>query len=327
MKRRLLFVVNVDWYFLSHRLPIALAARQHGYEVHVATGLTAPASAIADHGFVVHPLQLERGSSDPFEAVRLLRELHRLFRALQPDLVHLVTIKPVLLGGIAARLARVPAVVAAVPGLGYVFSARGVVARARRMIVSQLYRRVFGHPNLRVIVQNRDDLELLRQNAGLDPERASLIRGSGVDLSVFVPVAQAPGAPLVLLAARLLADKGVREFAVAARRLRAYRGARFVLAGDPDIANPASIPQAELQAWLAEGFLEWWGYRADMPAVLAAASIVVLPSYREGLPKLLAEAAACGRAVITTDVPGCRDAVVAGQTALLVPPRDADALA
>lgn len=326
MKPRLLFVVNVDWFFLSHRLPIAKAALAAGYEVHIATGLTQAPAILADHGLVVHPLKLDRRSTGVFGVLRLLRDLLRLFREIRPDLVHLVTIKPVLLGGLAARWTGVPAVVAAVPGLGYVFTARGWLASCRRALVRRLYRAALNHPNLRVIVQNRDDLAQLQRHAGLDPARAVLIRGSGVDPAIYTLTPQPPGAPVVMLAARLLSDKGVREFAAAARKLHQYGGTRFVLVGDVDAGNPASLTRAEVQHWVDEGLLEWWGHRDDMPAVLSAASIVVLPSYREGLPKVLVEAAACGRAVVTTDVPGCRDAVAPGASALLVPSHDADAL-
>lgn len=326
-KPRLLIVVNVDWFFLSHRLPIALAARDAGYEVHVAAALTRAVADIERHGLTLHPLDIDRRSAGLSQALKLLGSLSRLMCALAPDVVHLVTIKPVLLGGLAARLARVPRVVAAISGLGFVFTARGAVATLRRLAVSALYRLALAHPGVCVIFQNADDQALLQRYAGVRDTQVVRIRGSGVDLAAW-PMLPLPEGPVtVLMASRLLVDKGVMEFVEAARRLRGHRGARFVLVGDVDPGNPTSLARDLVQAWAEEGLIEWWGHRTDMPTVLAAAHLVVLPSYREGLPKGLIEAAACGRAVVTTDVPGCRDAIDPGRTGLLVKVRDARALA
>jgi len=328
MSPTLLFVVNVDWFFLSHRLPIALEAMRQGYQVHIATGLTDKQGELQRNGLVVHPLALDRSSAGLGNAWRTMVQLWRIFRAVRPDLVHLVTIKPVLLGGLVARLAGVPAVVAAVSGLGFVFVAKGVKASARRWLVGGLYRLALGHHNLKVIFQNPDDRASLARLAHLPRRKVAMIRGSGVDLTQYGVMPTPPGMPVVVLAARLLADKGVLEFVQAARLLR-QRGcnARFVLVGTVDTANPTSFTDADVTAWVHDGVVEWWGHRADMPQVLAATQLVVLPSYREGLPKILIEAAACGRAVVTTDVPGCRDAIDPGITGVLVPVRDAAALA
>lgn len=326
-KPKLLFVVNVDWFFLSHRLPLALAARDAGYEVHVATSLTCPAAELQSHGFLVHALDIDRRSAGPVQAMRLTATLYRMMRSLTPEVVHLVTIKPVLLGGLAARMVRVPRVIAAISGLGFVFTARGTVALLRRLIVSAMYRLALCGPRVRVIFQNADDQAMLQRYAGIRDNQVVRIRGSGVDLSAWQATSLPDGPPVVLMASRLLVDKGVREFAEAARRLRGHRGARFVLVGDLDPGNPTSLIREQVQGWVDEGRIEWWGHRSDMTAVLAMAHIVVLPSYREGLPKGLIEAAACGRAVVTTDVPGCRDAIDPGRTGLLVPVRDAQALA
>lgn len=328
MTRTLMFVVNVDWFFLSHRLPIALEAQRQGYQVHIATGLTDRLDELQRHGLVVHPLALDRSSVGLGNAWRTVAQLWRVFRAVRPDVVHLVTIKPVLLGGLVARLAGVPAVVAAVSGLGFVFMAHGAKAKVRRWLVGALYRVALGHRNLKVIFQNPDDLRSLAKIADLPDSRVTMIRGSGVDLERYIPQPLPGGVPVVVLAARLLADKGLLEFVQAARLLK-QRGchARFALVGTIDPANPTSFTQAELDDWVHEGVVEWWGHRSDMPQVLAAAQLVVLPSYREGLPKVLLEAAACGRAVVTTDVPGCRDAIDPGVTGVLVPVCNAAALA
>ena len=329
MSKTLLFVVNVDWFFLSHRLPIAQEAIRQGYKVHIATALTDKRDELRGRGLVVHPLTLDRSSAGVGDAWRTMAQLWQIFRAVQPDVVHLVTIKPVLLGGLVARLAGVPAVVAAVSGLGFVFVARGAVAAVRRWLVGALYQVALGHRNLRVIFQNADDLRSLAKVAHLSAAKVKMIRGSGVDLALYAKMPLPGGVPVVVLAARLLADKGVMEFVQAARLLR-QRGcnARFVLVGTTDAFNPTSFSDEEVTAWVHEGAVEWWGHRTDMPQVLAAARMAVLPSYYgEGLPKVLIEAAACGRVVVTTDHPGCRDAIDPGVTGVLVPVRNAVALA
>jgi len=322
-----MFVVNTDKFFMSHRLPIALAALQLNFEVHVATGMTSCMDKMQALGLVVHPLSLDRRSAGVLSNGRTFFQILRVFMRVKPDVVHLVTIKPVLLGGVAARLAGVRGVVAAISGLGFVFLSHGITAGVRRWLVGWLYRLALGHNNLKVIFQNEDDRASLVRLSNLSREKTTLIRGSGVDLDEY-PVSPLPEGPsVVLLAARLLIDKGVREFVEAARLLR-ERGnnARFVLVGNPDPGNPATITNGELRQWLAKGVVEHWGHRDDMPCVLAQSHIVVLPSYREGLPKILVEAAASGRTVVTTNVPGCRDAIEANKTGFLVPLRDAEAL-
>ncbi len=328
MKRTLMFVVNVDWFFMSHRLPIALEAIKQGYDVHIATSLTNKLTELERHGLVVHPLRLDRGSTGVFNAWCAFVEIWKIFRTVRPDVAHLVTIKPIILGGMAARLAGVPSVVAAVSGLGYIFMAHGFKASIRRLLVKVFYRISFGHPNLKVIFQNPEDLASLTKAAWLSDNQTVLIRGSGVDLSCYLHTLLPNDVPIVVLAARLLADKGIFEFVAAARLLK-QQGcqARFVLVGTIDPDNPTSCKQADVDSWVDEGIVEWWGYRTDMYKVLAASYLVVLPSYREGMPKVLLEAAACGRAVITTDVPGCRDAIDVGVSGVLVPVRNVIALA
>tara|TARA_B100001173_G_scaffold310753_1_gene326163 strand:+ start:841 stop:2061 length:1221 start_codon:yes stop_codon:yes gene_type:complete len=328
----LLIVVNVDWAFLNNRLQIAQEALRLGYSVHIATGITSKLDELQGHGFEVHPLALERNSIGLINTLRTLVQLYQINKTIRPDIVHLVTIKPVLLGGLIARLTGVPAIVAAVPGLGFVFMAQGVKATIRRYIVGLLYRITFGHRNLKVIFQNIDDLQTLTKLTELPEANTLLIRGSGVDLTKYAHTPLPLEVPIILLASRLLAEKGVREFVHAARVLRkkgiSEQDARFVIVGEPDLANPDSIRSDELVQWTEEGIVELWGLRSDMPQVLAAAHLVVLPSYYgEGLPKVLIEAAACGRAVITTDHPGCRDAIDPGISGLLVPVRNSLALA
>lgn len=326
--RRLLFVVNDAPFFVSHRLPLAVAARAAGYEVHAAVPADTPAtSRITAAGIAVHHLPLHRSATNPVSEARTVIALVRLYRRLRPDIVHHVTVKPVLYGSMAARLTRVPAVVNAVSGLGYIFLAQGPSAAARRAAVRAAYRVAFRHPRVRTIFQNPDDLEGFTRSGLLPAHSAVLIRGSGVDLREFTATPEQDGRVIVMLPARMLWDKGVGEFVAAARQLNAVGvDARFVLVGESDL-NRAAVPTEQLRAWHDEGTVEWWGRRDDMPATLARAHVVCLPSYREGLPKVLLEAAACQRAIVTTDVPGCRDAIENGETGLLVPVRDADALA
>ena len=329
VRKKLLFIVNVDWFFVSHRLPIAVEAVKQGYEVHVATTVTGNSDLLENSGMTVHPLAMHRSRSSVAVVFTEFLEILSLLRKVTPDIVHLVTIKPVLLGGIAARVTGVPAVVSAVSGLGFVFVTSGVIARLRRKVISLLYHLAFWHPNQKVIFQNLDDQSQLSKLAALSTDRSALIHGSGVDLSIYKMKLLPKGMPTVLLAARLLGDKGVREFVRAAELVnKMERHARFVLVGKVDPLNPASIQQSELDSWKEKGIVECWGHRDDMPHVLSSATIVILPSYYgEGLPKVLIEAAACGRAVITTDHPGCRDAIEDGVTGLLVPVRNAEAIA
>lgn len=327
--RCLLFVVNNPAFFMSHRVPVALAAQKAGYDVHVAT-MDGPAVAdIQALGMTHHAIPMTRSGKRPLQELGTLLALVRLFRRLRPLVVHLVTIKPVLYGGIAARLARVPGMVAAISGLGFVFLSNSLKMRLVRAVVARLYRIALGHPNSRVIFQNANDRDLLKSLGAVREEQVVIIRGAGVDLDAFRPTPEPPAPPVVVtMVARLLRDKGVQEFVQAARLLR-ERGVPVTmqLVGGLDAGNPASATQADVDAWQQDGCVQALGERSDVAALYAAAHIAVLPSYREGLPKSLIEAAACGRAVVTTDVPGCRDAIEPNVTGLLVPVRDAAALA
>ncbi|WP_449393218.1 glycosyltransferase family 4 protein [Eoetvoesiella caeni] len=324
----LLFTVNNPAFFLSHRLPIALGAARSGYEVHVATMDGAAVRTIQQHGFVHHVIPMSRSGKNPLRELLSIYALWRLYRRLRPDIVHAVTIKPVLYGGIAARLAGVPAYVAAISGLGFIFTRQQSRFDFLLWATMTLYRFALGHSNSRVIFQNENDRDLLARAGALKSGQAVMIRGSGVDLERFNVQAEPDGAPVAVMAARLLKDKGVREFVAAARISVGHSsGLRWMLAGSPDPGNPASVSQEDVEIWKREGFVECLGEQADIAALYQRSHIVVLPSYREGLPKSLVEAAACGRAVVTTDVPGCRDAIEPGVTGLLVPVHDAAALA
>jgi glycosyltransferase involved in cell wall biosynthesis len=324
MRRKLLFLVTEDWYFVSHRLALAVAAREAGFDVAVATRVKTHEQVILDAGLRLIPFELSRRGGNPvMEIVKLIR----LYRNQCPDIVHHVALKPVLYGAMAAWVVRVPRVVNAVTGLGWLFISRGFVARVVRPLVLRLLGRLLSTRGSCTIVQNPDDQALLLR-AGVPRERLCLIRGAGVDTARFSPAEKQPGRVTVVLVARMLWDKGVGEF-VAATKLLHEEGisARFVLVGDADTANPASVPNESLCAWNGKDGIEWWGRRDDIPAVLDQADIVCLPSYREGLPKSLLEAAACGLPIVTTDTPGCREVVTDGDNGFLVPVKDAIALA
>lgn len=327
--RRICFVVNTDWFFLSHRLPVAEAGRARGAEVTVVAGDTGRSAEIEERGFRFLDLPISRAGANPFGDLRTLARLLRVYREVRPDLVHHVTLKPVIYGSLAARWTGVPAVVNAISGLGYVFT------RARRRplvqaVVGRLLRLALRDSRGILILQNSDDRDHFLRRGWIDASRVVLVRGSGVDCSRFRPEEEVPTPPyVVLFAGRMLWDKGVGEFVEAARRLRREWGqaVRPVLAGRDDPENPAAVSTELLRSWSEEGVVEWWGHREDMESVLAASHVVVLPSYREGLPKALLEGAAAGRALVATDVPGCREFVEDGVSGVLVPARDGVALA
>lgn len=323
---RVVIVCNVAWFFTSHRLPVGVAARDAGWDVHVCAAADETVPVIREAGLTFHDLDVGRSGIGLRDA-RALGRLRRLYRSLRPDLVHHVTIKPVLLGSLAARSADVPAVINAFSGLGTLFLSRGRAAALRRTLVLQglAYatrgRRVFG------LFQNLSDRDPIVRRGIIPAHRVVIIPGSGVDLDRFHVVPEPSGTPLVVLPARMLRDKGIIEFVQAARLIAASgRSARFALVGPLDPHNVTGLTAAEMQQ-LVSPPIEWWGERNDMPEVLGSATVVCLPSYGEGLPKALAEAAACGRAIVTTDVPGCRDAVEDGVSGILVPPRAPEALA
>ncbi len=328
MPKRLLFIVNSPDFFLSHRLPVALAAQKAGYDVHIATPAGPATSRIKDIGFFHRIVPMSRSGRNPLLELISIWSLWRLMRHTKPDIVHLVTIKPVLYGGLVARMTRVPGVVAAISGLGAVFISQSLKAKLLRRLIASLYRMALGHKNSKVIFQNPDDKAMLKRLGAVQPEQAVMVKGSGVDLLDYPVVPEPDGVPVVTFAARLLKDKGVEEFVEAALHLKASGvQVRFWLIGSPDPGNPATILETELEGWRQEGVVEVLGCREDIPQLFAQSNIVVLPSYREGLPKVLIEAAASGRAVVTTDVPGCRDAIEPDKTGLLVPVRDPIALA
>jgi len=326
MAVKILLFANTDWYLYNFRLALAQALRARGDEVVLVSPEGAYAPRLQELGFRWICFPLRRGGLNPLVEISTIVGLFRLYLREKPDLVHQFTVKCVLYGSLACHKLGIRAVVNSVTGLGYVFMEGKEAHRWLRGIIILFYRLVLRRTW--VIFQNPDDRAVFLENCLVDPERVALIRGSGVDTQRFVPEPEPDGIPVVILPARLLWDKGVGEFVEAARRLQADGlRARLVLVGDSDSENPAAVPVAQIQTWEKTGVIEWWGWQDDMNAVYAQAHIVCLPSYREGVPKTLIEAAACGRPIVASDVPGCREIVRTGENGLLVPARDIAALA
>ncbi|MGL6260726.1 glycosyltransferase family 4 protein [Vibrio sp. WXL210] len=320
MKRKILFVVNVDWFFVSHRLPIARALVEMGYDVHIACAETEYRQHIEQEGIVFHEVPFSRSGTNVLNEMLVLYKLGKVIRLVEPYIMHSVTIKPVIYANIMARSKRDIKRVSAISGLGYTFIGMELKTRILRYFVSLLYRFAL-KDSQKIIFQNVDDLATISKIKAVGESNTTIIRGSGVDLEQYCYQAEPSGDKLVvMMVSRLLIDKGVTEFLEAANQITKKNDAvKFVLVGDVDEGNPKSISYSDLEKYLSPDCIEHWGYQDDIPATMAKANVVVLPSYREGLPKCLIEAASIGRAVVTTDVPGCRDAVESKKTALLVP--------
>jgi len=326
---KLIYLVTEDWYFWSHRLPMARTAQRAGFDVAVATRVVEHGERIRAEGFALHPLQWRRRDIGPWASLGAVAEIYRLYSRERPLLVHHVALKPAVLGGAAALLAGVPAVINAVTGVGFVASSPSLRARLLRRPMDFALARLLERANSRVIVQNADDRALLLALHAGAAERITVIRGSGVDTAHFRATSEPPAPPVVVgYAGRLLADKGLAALVEAHQSLR-RRGSdlRLVLAGAPDPENPSSIDAATLAAWQKLPGVTWLGEVNDIRTLWSTAHIAVLASRREGLPMSLLEAAAMGRPLVATDVPGCREIARDGENALLVPPDDAVALA
>ena len=322
---RLLYVVSEDWYFLSHRLPMARAARDAGFEVHVATRVTRGAAAIEAERFVLHPMPFARRLS-PLASLASILALRRLNSSCAPPVTHHVSLQPSVLGLIATLGRRTPSV-NALTGLGYSFASATIGAKILKWAVGSALRLLLDRDGVVSLVQNGDDRAVLT-GLGIPASRITLVAGSGVDVARFTPLPEPADPPTVAFAGRLLDDKGIRIL-VAAHRLLRERGAgtRLLIAGSPDSANPTSVSHEEAASWNNEPGIQWLGHVDDVSSLWARAHIAALPSRREGLPLSLLEAAACRRTMVATDVPGCREIVIPGKTGLLVPVDDAHALA
>jgi glycosyltransferase involved in cell wall biosynthesis len=327
MAPRILYVVTEDWYFLSHRLPMARAAKAAGYEVHVATRLKEGMAAIEREGFVPHALSWSRGSLSPLGSIAAIFALRRLLRALKPDLLHNISLKPVLLGGTASLGLSRLAVVNSLTGLGTLFigeaKVSGLARKAVRLALSFLVRR----KRSRTVVQNPDDRAFVL-GLGVAPETVVVIPGSGVDTKLLTPLPEPPPPVTAAYVGRMLADKGVLTLIEAFSKLgKEGSPLQLLLAGDCDKENPGSLAPEQLREFASLYGINWLGHVADIREVWKRAHFAVLASRREGLPKSLLEAAACGRPMVASDAPGCREIAIDGETALTVPVDDAEALA
>jgi glycosyltransferase involved in cell wall biosynthesis len=326
---RIVLFANTTWYLYNFRSSLARALRARGDEVVLLSPADRYAAALREEDLRWEAFEFDRRGLNPVIEASVIVRLIARYRGLQPDLVHHFTVKPVLYGSLAAILAGRPAVVNSIPGMGYLALARDLKSRMLRLVTRALYRGFLPRGRTKVIFQNTSDRDRFLE-AGLVLQASTVvIPGSGVDLHRFRVTPEPEGEPVVLMASRMLWDKGAGELVEASRMLRS-RGlkARVILAGQPDAGNPNSISNGQLRDWHAEGFVEWLGHQDNMPELYARAHLVVLPtSYGEGLPRSLVEAAACGRAIVASDVPGCREAVADGISGILVKPHDTEGLA
>ena len=327
---KLAILINDLSFFCSHRLPIAEAAKNKEFQIVIGYGELGGVDPmfLIQKGINVSFVPMKRGDINIFNNLKTFFHICRFFKKEKPDIAHLVTIKPYLFGGLIARLVGIPSIVSAVSGLGTLFVHRDLKSRFLRFLIYPIYWLSFNHLNQIIIFQNKEDAKVLIRWGVLNSNKVRFLTGSGVQLEKFVNLEENSGVPVVCFAARLLVDKGVYDFISAAKLLK-KRGvkARFLLAGDLDIQNPTGLEIDNLNKIKDEGFVEILGFQKDIPSLYASAHIICLPSYREGLPKSLMEAAAASRAVVTTDVPGCRDAIIPNKTGLLVPVRNSEALA
>lgn len=324
---KLLYLITEDWFFCSHFMERAMAAKAAGYDVLVVTRVVNKGPQIVDAGLRLMHLPLGRSSLNPFSAVWSMVRLALIYWRERPDLVQHIAMKPIFLGTLAARIVGIRGVVNAPVGMGFVYTSKGLLAKVLRPLFWVLMHSLLNPRGSKVILENADDCAALVKSHYAKEQDIRLIRGAGVDIDRFKPSNREHDGLVVMLVARLLWDKGVLEFAQAARLLRANNPqVRFVLVGSPDSQNPANIPQDQLDTWRAQGDVEIWGYQENMPEIWAQADIACLPSYREGLPKSLIEALATGLPCVTTDVPGCREVVTENVNGLLVPAREVQPL-
>ncbi len=323
---KIILVANTDWYLYNFRLSLAKQLRAEGYEVLLLSPRGRYVFEFEKAGFRWVAWEIGRKSLNPIGELKSIIELFHIYRREKADLVHLHTIKAVLYGSLAAWLAGGLKVVRSITGRGYVFLGQDFKARIIRPWVKLIYRFALRFPKGKSIFENQADLDFFCAENLITPDRAVIIQGVGVDVGYYTPLPEPQGDPVIILASRMLWDKGVGDFVEAARLLKRKLPVRCVLVGAPDEGNPANIDESQLAAWQAEGVVEYLGWQSDMRAVFAMCHIVTLPSYSEGVPTVLLEAAACARPLVATDVPGCQDVVRNKENGLLVPVRDPVAL-
>jgi glycosyltransferase involved in cell wall biosynthesis len=317
MGKKILYLVNVDWFFISHRLPIAEAAKKLNYEIHIATKLTSKKEKLISNGFKVHELNLERKSENIFGLITYLIKVIRIFHEIKPDIVHCITIKPILIGGLASFFFKRIRMVYAISGLGHVYSSNGLKAKIRRYFVDLIYKLIFSKNNFKIIFQNQFDKKCLEKISKSTKKKSFLINGSGIDLNEYYPIKEIQEGMPILFASRLLRSKGIIEFIKAAKSINKDL---FLIAGSFDSDSDDSVSRLEMQNLLQNTNIKYLGEIENMSKLINDCSVVVLPSYYgEGLPKILIEAAGCGRPTITTNNPGCVDAIKNNESGFLIP--------
>jgi glycosyltransferase involved in cell wall biosynthesis len=325
---KILISANTDWFLYNYRRALAKFLDEAGYEVVLVSPPGSYVSQLEAKGFRWIKWTVSRQGMVPWENLDSILGLVRIYRQESPDIVHHHTIKPVLYGSLAARLAGVPRVVNSITGRGYVFISQDMSARVLKWIISPLFKFALQYPNSLVIFENNADCQFFIEQGFTSQERSVVIEGVGVDPEEFCPTPEEPGVPLVVMSGRMLWDKGVGVLVEAARMVKDKLDVRVVLVGMPDPGNPGSIDENVLQNWHQEGVIEWWGWQVDMPSVYQKCHIVVLPTqYGEGVPTSLVEGAACGRPLVASDIPGCLPIVKPDINGLLVPADDPVALA
>ena len=325
MKKKILFIVNADWFFCSHRLNIGVEAIKNNYEVHLATKFTGCEEKLIPLGFKIHPITFDRGSN-LIKTAKSFFQIFFLIKKIKPDIVHAITLKPIIFGGFAAKFLTNLSFVASVSGLGYLFISSDLKALILKFFAKFFIRLAFSKENLKVIFQNQEDLKEISRMCNLNFKKTILIKGSGVDLNFFKPLRKEPNSKNILFASRLLKSKGLLEFIKSAKVMNSS-DFTFLVAGMLDKENPDCISEKQINEWERNGIIKYCGYIKNMRDLISQSKVVVLPSYYgEGLPKILIEAAACGKPIITTDHQGCRDAIIPNKTGILIPPRDTKAL-
>ncbi len=316
MMKKILFIVNLDKFFVSHRLPIALAAQKAGYKIHIATQFTTEKNKLQKLGFILHSLPIDRSSYNIKSNLKTFFKIYYLYKSVRPNICHLITIKPILYGSLIAHFFRKLSLVISISGLGYVFSDQSLSSKINKIIISILYKLAFNQKKIKVIFQNKDDKEKLTKITNLSKKDTILIHGSGIDLNKFRPMKN-KDKKIVLFASRLLISKGIKDFIDSAKYVE---DANFVVSGKFDYDNPDCIDPSYIYENEKKGLIEYWGEKEDMEKIINKSSVVVLPSYYgEGLPKILIEAAACGKPIVTTNHPGCRESIINRKTGFIVP--------
>jgi glycosyltransferase involved in cell wall biosynthesis len=319
MNNSILFLVNTDSFFVSHRLPIAKKLLQLGYEVHIATDFTKYKSQLLKKGFKTHQVNFNKNSINFFNLFIVLNTIFFLLIKIKPKIFHLISIKPVLFGGILALFFPIKGLVISITGLGSMYLRSGFFFKIIENIINQFYKIIFSFENLKIIFQNKDDLEFLLRKTNMKIHKTIIIKGSGIILNNFKFKKISKGIPIILMASRLIADKGVIEYIEAIKYLKSinFKG-QFYLIGDPDFGNPSFISLTLIEKWKKDKLIKYLPHQKKIVNYIRKSTIVVLPSYREGFPKILMEAAAVGRPVVTTNTPGCRDAIIKNKTGILV---------